>query len=264
MGFLRQSAPKCSEGRPPYPHHGSEFPSGNCQTGTQRKRGQQGLHLPRNWQGRLQGRIRGVAQGTWASPHPGNLTPFPRLKESSELSQKGQAQGPPQTLEPQNSRFLRWTEETKVIWNLSSPLLSPVSPGPGTQEGTERSLLVGILQKKQGNGWGWVPSLRGGDGESARPQAFLRKRPCCGDLFLGPPCGLRWIRKLLLSSGLMSLERGQPSYVKLLPALQTDSQRATQSTTRWQGGLESLTLTLACSLWYKPSQGEEGSWEARL
>lgn len=205
---------RAQKGDPPpprHPLHRSEFPSGssgNCQTGTQRKRGQQGLHLPKNQQGRLQGRVRGVAQGTWASLHPGNLTPFPRLEESPESSQKGRAQGPPQTLGPQNSRFLCWAEETKVIWNLSSPLLSPVSPGPGTQEGTERSLLVGILQKKQGNGWGRVPSLRGGDGESARPRAFLRKRPCCGDLFRGPPCGLRWIHKLLLSSGLMSLERG--------------------------------------------------------
>ena len=50
---------------------------------------------------------------------------------------------------------------------------------------------------------------------------------------------------------------GAPSYVKLLPALQTDSQRATQSTTRWQGGLESLTLTLPCSLWYKLSRGRK-------
>ena len=210
-GLPETECPQVLRRETPHPLHGSEFPSGssgNGQTGTQRKRGQQGLHLPRNQQRRLQGRIRGVAQGIWASPNPGNLTPFPRLEESPEPSRRGRAQGPPQTLGPQNSCFLCRAEETKVIRNLSSPLLSPGSPGPGPQERTERSILVGILQKKQGNGWGRVLSLRGGDGESARPRAFLRKRPCCGDQFRGPPCGLGWIRKLLLSSGLVSLEPG--------------------------------------------------------
>lgn len=162
-GLPETECPQVLRRETPHPLHGSEFPSGssgNDQTGTRRKRGQQGLHLPRNQQRRRQGRIRGVAQGTWASPHPGNLTPFPRLEESPEPSQRGRAQGPPQTLGPQNSCFLCRAEETKVIRNLSSPLLSPVSPGPGPQERTERSILVGILQKKQGNGWGRVPSER--------------------------------------------------------------------------------------------------------